>query len=496
MLPVIAIVGRPNVGKSTLFNVLTASRDALVANLPGLTRDRQYGTGKLFPDLPHIVIDTGGFETEDEGLFALMIKQTQHAIEEAQAILFVVDGRVGLTSQDTELAKMLRSQGKPVTVVVNKTDGTDPEVAQSEFFSLGFKRVMPIAASHGRGVRALIGEVLRSLESSAEEVMSTDSEPAEVIPSSTDDNNDSLQGSEETPSENEDTGIRIAVVGRPNVGKSTLINRILGEERVLVFDAPGTTRDSIFVPFQRHGKQYTFIDTAGVRRRGRVKETVEKFSVIKTLQAIEACHIAILTIDAQEGITDQDLHLLGHIVNAGKGLIIAVNKWDGLSAETRDHVRKELQRRLTFVDFSVWHFISALHGSGVGNMFDSIHRIYDSAHKDIPTPVLTRELENAIEKFEPPLVRGRRIKLRYAHMGGHHPPTIIIHGNQTESLPNHYQRYLVNHFRKTFDLVGTPIRIILKTGVNPFAGRVNKLTPRQQRKKTRLFRRVKRKKDD
>lgn len=457
MLPVIAIVGRPNVGKSTLFNQLTRTRDALVADFPGLTRDRKYGEGVL-DSRRHLIVDTGGFEQQKQGVFALMAKQTEQAISEADAVMFVVDAKAGLTPQDEILAQFLRTQKKPIFLVVNKIDHGDSHIASSEFHKLGFENLISIAAVHGRGVKSLISKVLDQI----------------VIPE--------VKAVETTI----DEGIKVAIVGRPNVGKSTLVNRMLGEERVLVFDLPGTTRDSIFIPFERMGKHYTLIDTAGVRRKGRVTESIEKFSVIKTLQAIEACHVAILVIDAREGITDQDMHLLGFILDAGKGLIIAVNKWDGLKPDDKDRIRDELHRRIDFADFAKWHFISALHGSGVGDLFKTIQLTYQSAIKKLPTQKLNQVLQQAIETHQPPLVRGRRVKLRYAHLGGNNPPVIVIHGTQVASLPKAYQRYLINHFRQAFKLIGTPIRLELKNGENPFEGRVNKLTPRQKKTRERL----------
>lgn len=466
MLPVIAIVGRPNVGKSTLFNQLTRSRDALVANFPGLTRDRQYGQG-VIDSRPHIIIDTGGFEQQKEGVFALMAKQTHQAIEEADAVMFVVDAKAGLTPQDEALAQLLRVQHKPIFLVVNKIDHTDAAITSSEFHKLGFSNLIPIAAVHGRGVKLLISKVLSQI--------SKHEELPEVI--------------EAVVQE----GIKVAIVGRPNVGKSTLVNRMLGEDRVLVFDLPGTTRDSIFIPFERMGKHYTLIDTAGVRRRGRVSESIEKFSVVKTLQAIQASNVAVLVIDAREGITDQDMHLLGFILDAGKGLIVAVNKWDGLTQDEKSRIRSELDRRIDFADFAKWHYISALHGSGVGDLFKSIEQTYQSANKKIQTQKLNQVMQKAIEAYQPPLIRGRRVKLRYAHLGGNNPPVIVIHGTQVASLPKAYQRYLINYFRDAFKFVGTPIRLELKNSENPYADRVNILTPRQKKTRERLRTVVKKK---
>lgn len=457
MIPVIALVGRPNVGKSTLFNELTRTRDALVADMPGLTRDRQYGEGKLL-DRPYIVIDTGGLgTTEDSSVAALMAEQSWQAVSEADLVFFMVDARSGLTPEDISVAQKLRQKSKTVQLVVNKIDGLNSEMAVLDFFQLGFGDPIPIAASHGRGVTALIEQALQAFP------QETEAETAAL-----------------------GTGIRLSIVGRPNVGKSTLVNRMLGEERVIVFDEPGTTRDSIYIPMERFGQQYTLIDTAGVRRRARVNEMVEKFSVIKTLQAIEASQVVILVLDASEGVTEQDLSLLGFVLEAGRALVIACNKWDGLSSDHRALVKRDLAYRLNFVDFAKIHFISALHGTGVGDLFKSVQRAYESASKELSTAKLTRVLERATQDHPPPMVQSRRIKLRYAHAGGQNPPLIVIHGNQTEHVPESYRRYLMNRFRKGLRLEGTPIRIEFKTSSNPYAGRRNKLTPRQEYKRKRL----------
>lgn len=457
MKPVIALVGRPNVGKSTLFNNLTRSRDALVADFPGLTRDRKYGTGRL-GERPFLVIDTGGLSGEKEGIDTHMEQQARLAVEECDAVLFLVDAREGLNAADEVIAGYLRQSGKQVTLVVNKIDGLDADVASSDFHALGFGRPQPIAAAHGRGVRGLIDRVLAEFP----EAQESEEEKAEAA------------------------GIKVAVIGRPNVGKSTLVNRVLGEERVVVFDMPGTTRDSIYVPFVKDGERYTFIDTAGVRRRGRVKDTVEKFSVVKTLQAVSEANVVVMVLDAREGIAEQDAHLLGFVVESGRALVIAINKWDGLSADQRNEVRRNIDLRLPFVDFARVHFISALHGSGVGDLFRSIKRAYISATRKLSTPELTGILESAVAAHQPPLVKGRRVKLRYAHQGGRNPPIIVIHGNQTEAVPNSYQRYLQNTFRDLLRLEGTPIRIEFKSGVNPYAGKKNTLSPRQIARRQRL----------
>jgi GTP-binding protein len=460
MLPVIALVGRPNVGKSTLFNRLTRSRDALVADYPGLTRDRQYGDGKI-GGRPYIVVDTGGLTDEGGSMDALMARQVWQAVDEADAVIFLVDGRDGLSPGDEQVAARLRRIHKPVQLAVNKTDAVDPDVAAADFFALGLAEPQPVSAAHGRGINALMERVLAQLPGPG---------PAE----------------EEADAEKEQ-GIRIAVVGRPNVGKSTLVNRMLGEERVLAFDEPGTTRDSIFIPFERDGVRYTLIDTAGVRRRSRVKEGIEKFSVVKTLQAVDAANVVLLVLDAREGgVTEQDATLAGYILEKGRALVVAVNKWDGLEDGRRAWVRRELELKLPFLSFAEFFFISALHGSGVGDLYAAVHRAHDAAFRKLATAELTRVLEQAVTEHQPPLVRGRRIKLRYAHQGGQNPPVVVIHGNQTERLPAAYHRYLINYFRKAFRLQGTPVRLELKTSENPYKGRRNPLTPRQERKRKRL----------
>ncbi|HEY8159521.1 MAG: ribosome biogenesis GTPase Der [Methylobacter sp.] len=465
MLPVIALVGRPNVGKSTLFNYLTRSRDALVADFSGLTRDRQYGRVKL-GDRPCLVVDTGGIADDAEGIESFARKQVQIALEEADVVFFMVDAREGLSASDKVIADTLRKLDKPVILVTNKTDGIDANVAASDFYSLALGEPVQIAASHGRGIPELLEKVNQLLPPSKGEV------------------------------EEEHSGIGIAVVGRPNVGKSTLVNRLLGEERVIVFDEPGTTRDSIYIPFERNGKKFTLIDTAGMRRRSKIAETIEKFSVIKSLQAIEKANVVIYLIDAREGITDQDAHLLGLVLEAGRALIIGLNKWDGISADQKATIYRQLDVKLSFLEFAEKHPISALHGSGVGKMFDVVQQLYAAAMLDMSTPVLTRILKEAITAHQPPIVNGRRIKLKYAHQGGRNPPIVVIHGVQTDALPESYKRYLMNYYRDKMDLVGTPIRLVFKSPANPFHGKKNKLTEWQVKKKERLMKRVKSKKRD
>jgi len=439
MIPVLALIGRPNVGKSSLFNVLTRSRDAIVANEPGLTRDRQYGVG-VRAGKTFIVVDTGGLSGVKQDLDDLMATQTLLAMEEADELLFMVDAQDGLTSGDRVIADLVRKSGKSCCVVVNKVDGINPDQAQADFFALGFDRLRMISSAHRKGIHPLLDSLL---DAYAEQ-----------------------QQPQETPQ-----GPSIAVIGRPNVGKSTLINRLAGEERVVTFDQPGTTRDTISVPFERRGKHYTLIDTAGVRKRGKVQQTVEKFSVIKALEAIENSHVVVLVIDARDGLTDQDLTLLGYVLNSGRALVIAVNKWDGLDPEQRDKNKQLLKRRLQFASFAARHFISARHGTGVGELMLSVDQAYASAFQDFNTRHLTDLLEEAVFKHNPPLHHGRRIKLRYAHQGGRNPPIIVIHGNQTEHLSAVYLRYLMSFFIAKLKLRGTPVRIELKSGKNPFSPR-------------------------
>ena len=502
--PVVALVGRPNVGKSTLFNRLTRTRDALVADFPGLTRDRKYGHAHL-AGYDFIVIDTGGIDGTEEGVEEKMAEQSLLAIEEADIVLFLVDARAGLTSADIGIANYLRQrQNKTTVVVANKVDGIDADSHCAEFYQLGLGEIAQIAASQGRGIANLMEQVLSPLaekmaEKEEESAVEND-DVSEMAQHDEWDEDFDFSNEEDTALLDEELAqeqipdsqnIKIAIVGRPNVGKSTLTNRILGEDRVVVYDMPGTTRDSIYIPMERDGQQYTLIDTAGVRKRGKVHLAVEKFSVIKTLQAIQDANVVLLTIDARENISDQDLSLLGFILNAGRSLVIVVNKWDGLNQEVKDRVKSELDRRLDFIDFARVHFISALHGSGVGNLFESVKEAYECATQKMTTSMLTRILQIAVDEHQPPMIGGRRVKLKYAHPGGYNPPIIVIHGNQVDKLPDSYKRYLSNHFRRSLKIIGSPIRLQFQEGNNPFAGRRNKLTPNQLRKRKRLMKFIK-----
>lgn len=456
MVPVIALVGRPNVGKSTLFNRLTNSRDALVADIPGLTRDRQYGDGK-YEERRFIVIDTGGINGGEEGIDSIMVGQSLQAIEEANLVMLLVDARAGLTPGDDFIVNHLRKQKKPLMLVVNKVDGLDEDHVLSEFYALGMDP-HPIAASQGRGINKLMDHAL------------------ELFPPD-----------EGVVEEDADGGIRIAIAGRPNVGKSTLVNRMLGEDRVVVFDQGGTTRDSIYIPFERHGKKYTLIDTAGIRKRGKTLELVEKFSVVKSLQSIQDSHVVVLLLDARDGIVEQDLHLLGYVLETGRALVIALNKWDGMDEYAKDQVKQAIRRRFVFVDFAKIHFISALHGTGVGNLYASVEKAHASAFKKIATSKLTQTLERIVASHAPPLANGRRIKLRYAHTGGHNPPIIVIHGKQTDKLEDSYVRFLEKNFRKLLRMEGTPIRIELRSDENPFTRNEDELDYRQVARKRRIL---------
>ncbi|RZT09366.1 GTP-binding protein [Duganella sp. CF402] len=443
MKPVIALVGRPNVGKSTLFNRLTRSRDALVADLPGLTRDRHYGEGRV-GERPFLVIDTGGFEpVAKEGILHQMAKQTKQAVAEADVVIFLVDGRQGLTPHDKTITDFLRKSGRPVILVVNKAEGMRYTSVVADFYELGLGEPAVISSAHGDGVHDLVDLALDTAFEQRPE------DPAEL--------------------EKSDRGVKIALVGRPNVGKSTLINTLVGEERVIAFDMPGTTRDSIEIPFERDGKQYTLIDTAGIRRRGKVFEAIEKFSVVKTLQSISEANVVVLMLDAQQDISEQDAHIAGFVLETGRALVIAVNKWDGLESWQRDEIKIDIDRKLDFLGFAKMHFISALKAQGIGPLMKSLDQAYAAAFADLSTPKLTRALIEAVEKQEPKRKGSIRPKMRYAHQGGMNPPVIVIHGNALDAISEPYKRYLEKHFRETFNLVGTPLRIELRTGKNPFA---------------------------
>jgi GTP-binding protein len=441
MLPTLVLVGRPNVGKSTLFNRLTKTRDALVADLPGLTRDRHYGRGAV-GDFPYLVVDTGGFEPlVDSGILAEMARQTLLAIDEADVIVFLVDGRQGLTPQDKVIADRLRRSDRPVFLAVNKTEGMNRGIAAAEFHELGLGDPLSISSAHGEGVRDLVNLVLQEFA------------PPEI----------------EKPQPDAKEPPKVAIVGRPNVGKSTLVNALLGEQRVIAFDQPGTTRDSIYIDLERNGKHYTLIDTAGVRRRGKVFEAVEKFSVIKTMQAIEDANVVILVVDAQEGVTEQEAHIAAFILESGRALVVAVNKWDGLDEDKREWIKREIDRKLQFLDFAKFHYISALKSVGLTPLLQSVDGAFKAAMAKLATPKLTRVLIDAIQQHQPPVSKGIRPKLRYAHQGGSNPPIIVVHGNHVDGIKQSYVRFLEGVFRKAFELSGTPLRVQFKQGENPFA---------------------------
>jgi GTP-binding protein len=443
MKPVVALVGRPNVGKSTLFNRLTRSRDALVADLPGLTRDRHYGEGRV-GEIPFLVIDTGGFEpVAKDGIMHEMAKQTKQAVAEADVVVFIVDGRQGLTPHDKTITDFLRKSGRSVMLVVNKAEGMKYTSVAADFYELGLGDPYVISAAHGDGVADLVEEAL-SLAAAARP-----DDPVE----------------EEAP----EGGIRLAIVGRPNVGKSTMVNTLLGEERVIAFDMPGTTRDSISIPFEREGRQYTLIDTAGIRRRGKVFEAIEKFSVVKTLQSISEANVVLLLLDAQQDISEQDAHIAGFVLESGRALVVAVNKWDGLTSDRRDEIKMDIERKLNFLSFAKFHFVSALKSTGIGPLMKSVDSAYAAAMAKLSTPRLTRALIEAVEHQQPRRKGSVRPKLRYAHQGGQNPPIVVIHGNALEAVDDNYKRYLEKHFRETFSLTGTPLRIELRSSKNPFA---------------------------
>ena len=444
MKPVIALVGRPNVGKSTLFNRLTRSRAALVANYPGLTRDRHYGEGRM-GDRPFLVIDTGGFEpVVREGVIQEMARQTKQAVAEADVVIFIVDGRQGITSHDKAVTDYLRKCGRPVVLAVNKAEGMKYTAVVADFYELGMGNPLVISSAHGDGIHALLDEALKQVPYT----------PAEA--------EDEIEG--------EQDHIRLAVVGRPNVGKSTMINALLGEERVIAFDLPGTTRDAIEIPFERDGKYYTLVDTAGLRKRGKVFQAVEKFSVVKTLQAISEANVVLLLLDARQDISEQDAHIAGFVLESGRALVVGINKWDGLSHDRRREIRSEVERKLHFLSFAKFHYVSALESTGISALMRSVDSAYAAAMAKLSTPRLTRVLEEAVVHQQPPRRQGSiRPKLRYAHQGGQNPPIIVIHGNSLENIGDDYKRYLEKHFRDAFSLVGTPLRIEFRSGKNPFA---------------------------
>ncbi|KAA2285971.1 ribosome biogenesis GTPase Der [Arenimonas fontis] len=464
MLPLVALVGRPNVGKSTLFNVLTRSRDALVHDEPGVTRDRHYGICRLDESRPFVLCDTGGLSGEEEGLAGATARQARAAAEEADLVLFVTDGREGPSAVDEAILAWLRRSGRPFLLVVNKVDGIEPGAALAEFAGFGVEPSLPVAAAHRRGIDELLAAVLIRLPEDGD---------AEVLA-------------------DEPDRVRVAFIGRPNVGKSTLVNRLLGEERMIASEVPGTTRDSIAVDLERDGRKYRLIDTAGLRRRARVEEAVEKFSAFKTLQAIESCQVAVVLLDASEGITEQDATVLGHVLEAGRALVLAVNKWDGRTSYEREQVQTMLERKLQFCEWAERVTISAKHGTGLRELFRAIHRAHASATREFGTAEVTRALEIAVQAFPPPNVRGHAPKLRFCHPGGSNPPTFVVHGSRLRTLPDSYRRYLENFFRKRFKLVGTPVRFVFKEGENPYEGRRNELSERQVRRRRRLLRHVKR----
>jgi len=469
MLPLVALVGRPNVGKSTLFNALTRTRDALVHDEPGVTRDRNYGVCRLDDARPFVLVDTGGIageniHLESGGLAGATARQARAAAEEADLVLFVVDGREGASAVDDDILRWLRKTARPTFLVVNKTDGLDVRGALAEFSRYGFNDVLAISSAHRHGIDELLAQVLGKLPQDGD---------TEVL-------------------DNDPERVRLAFVGRPNVGKSTLVNRILGEERMIASDVAGTTRDSIAVDLERDGRKYRLVDTAGIRRKARVEAAVETFSIIKTLQAIEQCQVAVIMLDASEGVTEQDASVLGAVLDAGRALVVAVNKWDGLSDYQREQVEALLSRKLTFVQWAEAVRISAKHGSGLRELFGAIHRAHASATRQFSTSEVTKALEIAYETNPPPVVRGHVPKLRFAHPSGGNPPTFVVHGTRLRTLSESYRRYLENFFRKRFKLVGTPVRFVFKEGENPYKDNKNVLTERQVAKKKRLIRHVKR----
>ena|SRR3990167_1342917 len=461
MIPVIALVGRPNVGKSTLFNRLTRTQNALVADFPGLTRDRQYGNA-IFNSTQFIVVDTGGIGVDNLLIDGLMSEQSAIALQEANYILLLLDARAGLTSVDEEIALQLRKLNKPIYPIINKIDGINEHILSAEFQQLGLGQMCYISATHGHGIDGLLKTITSKF-------IQIDHQTTPEISASASKN------------------IKITFVGRPNVGKSTLVNRMLGEHRVVVCDIPGTTRDSIKTEFIRDTQRYTLTDTAGIRRRARVTEKIEKFSIIKTLQSIKESNICLLVLDALEGITDQDMHVLRFVIEAGKGLVIIVNKWDNLDMEHKQQIKNELTRRLRFVSFAKIRFISALYGSGVQELWSDIRQAYVSSMVPLCTSELTRLLQDFITRHSPPRVNGRQVKMRYAHSGGNNPPIIVIHGNQLDNLLDSYKQYLINSFSKSLGLIGTSLKLEFKTNINPFQDKKNELNLHQIKKKRRLM---------
>ncbi|WP_269791638.1 ribosome biogenesis GTPase Der [Stenotrophomonas sp. Iso1] len=463
MLPLVALVGRPNVGKSTIFNALTRTRDALVHDQPGVTRDRNYGVCRLNEDNPFLLVDTGGIAGEEEGLAGATARQARAAAGEADLIVFVVDARDGTSALDDEILSWLRKLARPTLLLINKIDGTDENAVRAEFARYGFSEMLMVSAAHRQGLDDLLDEIVERLPE---------------------------EGTTETL-DNDPARVRIAFVGRPNVGKSTLVNRVLGEERMIASEVPGTTRDSISVDMERDGQLYRLIDTAGLRRKARVEEVIEKFSVVKTLRAIEQAQVAVLMLDANEGVTDQDASVLGAVLDAGRALVIAINKWDGLTDYQREQAEALVSRKLGFVPWAEVVRISAKHGSGLKELFRAVHRAHDSATHEFSTSEVNKALEVAYETNPPPSIRGHVSKLRYVHPGGTNPPTFIVHGTRLKELPDSYKRYLENFFRKRFKLVGTPVSFLFREGANPYEGKKNPLTDRQVKAKRRLMKHVK-----
>ena len=465
MLPLVALVGRPNVGKSTLFNALTRSRDALVHDEPGVTRDRHYGVCRLLDGKPFALVDTGGLSGDEDGLAGLTAQQVRAGVEEADVVLFIVDGRAGPSALDESILAWLRKSAKPIVLVVNKTDGLDEEACLIEFMRFGIGEPLAVSSAHQRGIDDLLDTIVERL-------------PVDL----------GSEGMTDDPER-----LRLAIVGRPNVGKSTLVNRLLGEERVIASEVPGTTRDSIAVDMERDGRKYKLIDTAGIRRRGKVEDAIEKFSVIKTLKSIDAAQVIALMIDASEGVTEQDATVLGHVLDSGRAFVIVVNKWDGLTTYQREQTEGMLDRKLSFVQWAEKLHISAKHGSGLRDLFRAIHRAHASATRKFSTAEVTKAIEIACESFPPPAIRGHVSKMRYAHPGGENPPTFIVHGTRLKDLSETYKRYLENFFRKRFKLVGTPVKFEFREGANPYEGKKNTMTEGEKKARRRAVRIAKKK---